>query len=138
MRPTNDDYDVLQSMLAAELGAEVADGPFDPGVKQAPKALKKWVPLHGPTQTLIFNDQSRIVGACAEKGTGKSIVMADRIIAHCYTEFDALAVIIGNSHRALAEGICADLVSFCLPRWKDGNREPLYNELPNGDLIANP
>lgn len=138
MRPTNDDYDVLQSMLAAELGAEMDIEPFDPGVKQAPSQKKLWEPSHSPTQKQIFQDPSDVVGACAEKGTGKSIGFADKIIAHCYTEWDALYVIIGNSHRALAEGICHDLVSFSLPRWRDGNREPLYNEDVKGNLVENP
>jgi hypothetical protein len=138
MRPTNDDYEILQSMLAAELGAELDGEPFDPGIKQAATKAKPWQPQHSPTQQLIFRDVSEVVGACAEKGTGKSIGFADKIIAHCYTEWDALYVIIGNSHRALAEGICHDLITFSLPRWKDGNREPLFNEDEKGNLIENP
>jgi hypothetical protein len=137
MRPTRGDYDAIQRQLAEELGAETADGPFDPGQKGKAERRKKWVPLHGPTQTLIFNDRSDVVGACAEKFTGKSIVFADCVVAHCYEEFDALAVIIGNSHRALAEGICADLTSFTLPRWRDGNRAPLFLR-EAGKLIPNP
>lgn len=125
-------------MLAAELGAEMDETPFDPGVRRAPAVKKNWRPFHSPTQAEIFNDQTRVVGACAEKGTGKSIVFADKIIAHCQQEWDALAVIVGNSHRALAEGICHDLVTFSLPRWRDGNREPLYNEDAKGNLIENP
>lgn len=136
MKPTNEDYEVLQSMLAAELGAEIDATPFDPGIKGPPKK-KDWRPGHGPTQALIFNDQSDVVGACAEKGTGKSIVFADKIVAHCFLEWDALAIIIGNSHRALAEGICHDLMTFSLPRWKDGNRESLYNQV-GGRLVENP
>lgn len=137
MRPTNEDYDILQSMLAAELGAELDATPFDPGVKQKPKKTKDWKPYHSPTQADIFNDPADVVGACGEKGTGKSVGFADKIIAHCYLEWDALFVIIGNSHRALAEGICHDLVTFSLPRWKDGNREPLYN-VERGQLVDNP
>jgi hypothetical protein len=125
-------------MLAAELGAEVDGEPFDPGVKQAPAKPKKWEPNHSPTQRDIFRDTSDVVGACAEKGTGKSIGFADKVIAHCYTEWDALYVIIGNSHRALAEGFCHDLTSFSLPRWKDGNREALFNEDDKGNLVENP
>ena len=135
MRPTNDDYEVLQGLLAQELQAEIEV--FDPGIKQAPVKVKNWEPAHSPTQKEIFRDQSEVVGACAEKGTGKSIGFADKIIAHCFTEWDALAVIIGNSHRALAEGICHDLITFSLPRWKDGNRESLYLE-ENGKLVPNP
>lgn len=138
MRPTNADYEILQAMLAAELGAEMDAAPFDPGVKGPEAPRKKWRPYHGPTQTLIMNDASDVVGACAEKGTGKSIVCADKIIAHCHSEWDALYVILGNSHRALAEGICHDLTTFSLPRWKDGNREPLFNEDASGSLVENP
>lgn len=136
MRPTNEDFDAIQAMLAAELGAEPGE-PFDPGKRGKAAPEKKWVPAHGPTQTLIFNDQSDTVGACAEKFSGKSIVFADCVIAHCYEEWDALAVIIGNSHRALAEGICHDLTTFSLPRWRDGNREPLFLEV-DGELVENP
>lgn len=138
MRPTNDDYEEIQRRLAEELGAEMADGPFDPATKGKPQKRKDWVPLHGPTQTLIFNDRSDVVGACSEKFTGKSIVFADCVIAHCYEEFDALAVIIGNSHRALAEGICHDLLTFNLPRWRDGNRQPLFLRDKSGNLVENP
>lgn len=136
MRPTIEDYEVLQTLLAEELGAEIEREPFDPGKKSKPKTVR-WRPYLGPTQKEIYDDKSEVVGACAEKGTGKSIVFADKIIEHCYLEWDALAVIVGNSHRALAEGICNDLVTFSLPRWKDGNREPLYHEI-DGDLVENP
>lgn len=137
------DYDILQSMLAAELGAEMEPTPFDPGIKGVPKPQKKWRPLHGPTQTKVFQDRSDIVGACGEKYTGKSIVLGDKVIEHCYLEWDALFVIMGVSHRALAEGICHDLTSFLLPRWRDGNREPMFDpvtmkENPKaGDLMDN-
>jgi hypothetical protein len=138
MKPTRDDYEVIQQLLADELGAEIAGEAFEPGTKGPAAKRKKWVPLHGPTQTKIFNDRSDVVGACSEKYTGKSVVMGDCVIAHCYEEFDALAVIIGNSHRALAEGICHDLLTFLLPRWRDGNRAPLYIRDEKGKLIDNP
>jgi hypothetical protein len=66
-----------------------------------------------------------------------SIVCLDKIVAHCYLEHDALFTIIGNAHRALAEGVCNDLVSFTLPRWRDGNREPPFIR-QNGVLVPNP
>lgn len=137
MRANADDFDVLQSMLAAELGAELEAAPFDPGVKGKPRPKKNWRPLHGPTQTKIFEDRSDIVGACGEKYTGKSIVCGDKVIEHCYLEWDALFVIMGVSHRALAEGICHDLTTFLLPRWRDGNQEPAYI-YENGKLVINP
>ena len=136
MRPNQDDYDVIQSMLIAELGAEPEA--FEPGVKGPEKKRKKWVPLHGPTQTKIFNDRSPVVGACAEKYTGKTAVMSDCVIAHCYEEWDALAVVIGNAHRALAEGFCNDMMTFSLPRWRDGNRGPMFIRDERGQLIPNP
>lgn len=138
MKPTRDDYDAIQRQLAEELGAERSDGPFDPGEKGEPEPRKPWEPLLGPTQKLIFHDRSDVVGGCGEKFTGKSIVFGDCVIAHCYEEFDALAVIIGNSHRALAEGICHDLTSFLLPRWRDGNRAPMYVRDDDGQLVDNP
>ncbi len=132
MRLNDEDMEVLASMLAAEVEPE----PFDPGKKGREKKIA-WEPLHGPTQRKIFRDRADIVGGCGEKYTGKSIVMADKVIAHCYSEWDALAVIIGNSHRALAEGICHDLTTFSLPRWRDGNQQPLYI-MDGQNLVENP
>lgn len=124
-------------MLAAEIGAEIDATPFTPGVKGPVAPAKQWEPLHGPTQKKIFRDDSDVVGVCSEKNSGKSIVCLDKIVAHCYSEFDALFVIIGNSHRALAEGVCNDLVTFTLPRWRDGNREPAFIRKV-GELVPNP
>lgn len=137
MRLSQDDFESISAQLAAEMaemvGAPVDATPFDPGKKGEPER-KKWKPLHGPTQSLIMYDQSDIVGACGEKFTGKSIVFLDKIVAHCYLEFDALFAIIGNSHRALAEGVCHDLVTFTLPRWREGNRQPQF--LREGNLLV--
>lgn len=129
MRPTQDDFDQIVAMLVQEGGLEVDTDPppFEPGQKGPAKPKKDWVPLHGPTQTIIFNDRADVVGACGEKFTGKSIVFCDCLVAHCHEEHDALAVVMGNSHRALAEGICHDLMTFTLPRWRDGNRFPLFD-----------
>lgn len=142
MRLNDADFEAITAQLAnemAEIVGAVADAtPHDPGVMKPPAKRKTWEPLHGPTQKKIMRDQAEVVGACAEKGTGKTFAFADKIIAHCYLGWDALAVIIGNSHRALAEGICQELTTFSLPRWRDGNREPLYNEDEKGNLIENP
>ncbi len=140
MKWTQDDIDALCGRMAAEMAEIVGGAPaeaFDPGRKGAPTAPRPWEPLLSPTQREIFYDKADVVGACGEKFTGKSIVFLDKIVGHCFTEFDALATIIGNSHRALAEGVCNDLTTFTLLRWRDGNREPLY--LRDGDrLVDNP
>ena len=142
MALNRDEFEAINEQLMSEmadmLGATVETSPFDPGKPKEPVKRPRWEPWHGVTQKKIFRDQAEVVGACAEKGTGKTFAFADKIIAHCYVGWDALAIIIGNSHRALAEGICAELTGFSLPRWRDGNREPLYNVDDKGALIENP
>lgn len=141
MQLNQGDYDALYAQMAAEMaditGAATDRTPFDPGTKSAPAKARPWEPLQMPTQRKMFRDQSDVVGGCGEKNTGKSLGAIDKIIAHCYSEFDALFIIIGNSHRALAEGVCNDLVTFSLPRWRDGNREPPFLR-QGGILVPNP
>lgn len=125
----------LSEEMAEMLGAKTEA--FDPGKKGAPAKPKTWEPLLSPTQKAAFYDQSDVVGVCGEKFTGKSFLNLHCIAAHCYTEHDALYTIIGNSHRALAEGVCHELMSYVLPTWRDGNRgAPYYWE--NGVLVPNP
>lgn len=66
-----------------------------------------------------------------------TIGFAEKIIRHCYEEWNALYTIIGTSADALKDGICDDLTSFVIPQWRDGNREPRFLR-ENGILVPNP
>lgn len=130
---TNDDL----ILLAEAVAAEQDDEPFDAGERHEPEKRKPWAPRLNPIQEYIFNDQAQIVGAVGPKFSGKTIAFAEKIVRHCYEEWNALYSIFGTSAEALKEGICDDLTSFVIPQWRDGNREPQFAR-KNGILVPNP
>lgn len=130
---TNDDLELLGEALAAEMD----DEPFDPGEKQEPKKRKPWKPLLNETQEIIFNDTAQVIGGVGPKFSGKTIAFGEKIIRHCFEEWNAMFTILGTSADALKDGICEDLMTLIVPQWRDGNREPAYLRR-NGVLVPNP
>lgn len=124
-------------LLAEAVAAEIDDEPFDPGERHEPETPKPWRPRLNESQEEIFNDTAQIVGACGPKNSGKTIGFGEKIVRHCFQEWNALYTIIGTSADALKDGICDDLTSFVIPQWRDGNREPLHLR-ENGILVPNP
>lgn len=129
---TNDDLE----MLAEAMAAEQDDEPFDPGEKHEPEK-KPWKPILNQTQELAFNDNAQVIGLCGPKYSGKTITAAEIIVKHCYTEWNALYSILGVTIDALKDGVCEDLMSFVVPQWRDGNRQPRYIK-KDGILVPNP
>lgn len=117
--PNPDDIDLLAGALAEDetqepeylppsLTIEIGSGPG------------QWEPDMNPTQRDIFYDTTEIILGYAEKASGKSIIFANKIVKHCYEEWNALAVIITPSIRVGQEGIGQDLDTLVLPHWRDG------------------
>lgn len=127
-----------QDRLAAALAEEADDDlpPEDPGIPIV-KAFEEWWPDLNPTQMAIFNDDSIVVAAVGEKGTGKTIGCLHRLVRHCYENFNALAWIIAPTQSSGYEGAGHDLVNLVLPAWRDGNRHALFIN-DKGKLTPNP
>src|SRR5690606_9926538 len=76
--------------------------------------------LNEGAQIAFFEDQSRFCLAWAEKASGKTHVCLHKLVAHCYENDNALAIIIAPSMRSGAEGAWHDLVNTVLAEWADG------------------
>jgi len=87
---------------------------------QTPQPTGAWVPDLNPTQRKIFDDPSKFVLGHGEKGSGKTIGFAHKIIRHCYENSDALVLIITPSIRTGAEGVWHDLMTLIIPQWEEG------------------
>ena len=130
----DEEIDLLASMFAADVEEDV----YAPGEK-AQAGQTHWMPrLNDPTQVEMFDDPSDVVCGYGPKYTGKTILFGHKIVRHCYQEWDALFIILGNSYGALSEGVCHDMTSLVLPTWAEGNREPPYIKDATGELIPNP
>lgn len=102
-----------------ELGS--ADEPPPPsGAAVASSGASGWHPDLNPSQNKIFHDATLNILGYGEKGTGKSIGFAHKIVRHCYENNDALALIIAPSMRTGNEGIWHDLETLVLPDWRAG------------------
>lgn len=124
-------------MLAEAVAAEQDDEPFDPGERHEPEKPKPWRPILNETQELMFNDPAQIVGAVGPKFSGKTLGFGEKMVRHCYEEWNAMFTILGTSADALKDGICEDLTSFVIPQWRDGNRQPAFLR-EKGVLVPNP
>lgn len=79
-----------------------------------------WHPPLNPTQKLIFDDAAENVLGHGEKGSGKTIGFAHKIVRHAYENDNALVLIVAPSMRTGNEGIWYDLETLVLPQWRDG------------------
>lgn len=92
-------------------------------------------PINSPLMDLsVPEHRSFVAGGIINHNT---IVFAHKIVRHCWQEWDALFLILGNSYGTLSEGVCHDMTSLVLPTWAEGNREPAYIK-HGGVLIPNP
>lgn len=128
--PPQTDAELIAEALAFTYGItdqlEPSDAPppSRPERRRAAKAKAKgWYPNLNPTQDDIFNDPADNVLGHGEKGSGKTIGFAHKIVRHCYENDNALALIIAPSMRTGNEGIWHDLDTLVLPAWRDGNRD---------------
>lgn len=123
-KPPKNEDDLLAEALAFAFGDELesAETPPPEGAKNAKTCAKAagWYPDLNPTQRLIFEDPAPFVLGHGEKGSGKSIGFAHKIVRHAYETENALVLIIAPSMRTGNEGIWFDLENLILPQWKEG------------------
>lgn len=86
----------------------------------APAEETNWYPDLNETQKKIFEDNKRFILGYGEKGSGKTIGFAHKLIRHAYENENALVLIIAPSIRTGTEGIWFDLDTLVLPQWKEG------------------
>ena len=114
------EQDALEFINGAGDEAESSDSPPPPvGGAPAP-GVAGWSPDLNPTQQKIFDDESKFILGYGEKGSGKSIGFAHKIIRHAYENDNALVLVIAPSMRTGSEGIWFDLETLVMPQWKDG------------------
>ena len=101
---------------------EVPDLEQDKAPNRKPHRHRRsgWLPDLNPTQFLIFNDPAKYILGYGEKGSGKTVAFAHKIVRHCYENSSALGIIISPTQRSGAEGVWYDLLSLVLPQWMEG------------------
>lgn len=112
MRP-GPDSDVLSNYIAS------ADTP--PSDAPAPGIMQTWEPPNlSDTQTRIYrDDRSKYILCTGERASGKSWIAVQKLVKHCYENFNALAIIIvGVKRQALEGGVWYRLETDILPMWK--------------------
>ena len=121
-RPKNPvKVDPMAAALAQEYGDEIGfEGEPPPITPQGPKKLKPWSPDLNPTQQKIFDDGTTFILCAGEKGSGKTLACAHKIIRHAYECENALVIIISPTIRTGNEGIWYDLETLVLPQWLEG------------------
>lgn len=108
--------------LAEELGDQIesSDAPPPPSGEAPATTEAGWSPDLNPTQQEIFDDPSPNILGHGEKGSGKTIGFAHKIVRHAYENNNALVLIIAPSMRTGNEGIWHDIDTLVLPAWRDG------------------
>lgn len=126
--------DIFVEAMAFAYGTPEIEEPVDaPPPPGPPKPTKPgWRPALNPTQQLMFDDPAENILAYSEKGTGKTIALAHKIVRHCYENDNALYLVIAPTMRTANEGIWHDLETLVLPAWRDGNRDKEGNLLDEG------
>lgn len=134
------DDDLILQQLAAEGDIEIGSEEIPPDHKPTPAKRHGWWPrLNEPGQREMFEEsEATCIVAVGPKASSKSIGALDRIARHCYEENNALVLIIGITQRVASEGAGFDLVDLVLPKWRDGNREPIMLRDKRGNLVPNP
>ena len=84
------------------------------------KSFTLWSPDLNHTQQLIFDCRARFVLGYGEKGSGKTIGFAHKLIRHAYENENALVLVLSPSIRTGAEGVWHDLETLVIPQWQEG------------------
>lgn len=104
----------LISTYGAELDHPEALPPatFDPN----------WEPSLNEVQRQVYRcNDARFILAYGERGSGKSLGAAHKLIRHCWNNFNALAVVVVGVKRQATQGGIFEKIQFhLLPEWKAG------------------
>lgn len=80
-----------------------------------------WEPSLNPIQRQYYYDDSIFLLAYGPRASGKTQGALQKLVRHCYNNFNALAVIIvGVKRQAIEGGAWYKLVYDILPEWKEG------------------
>jgi hypothetical protein len=111
---------------------------LEPPPPPRPVKNRKWMPRQTPKQRELFLANERYILCHGPKGGSKSYGVLDKLVQHCYDNRNALAMIlVVVQNMAVKGGAWDKLINEVLPRWKDGNTEPL-NVLKDGKWVPNP
>ena len=86
-----------------------------------PVKNKKWRPKLNPIQNRIFECETRNVLVHAEKGSGKTQGVLNRVVRHCYENRNALAFVL-TTVKSMSDdgGAWHKLITEVLPQWEEG------------------
>lgn len=111
---------------------------LEPPPATKPTSKKKWLPRHTPKQRELFLAQEKYILCHGPKGGAKTYGVLDKLVRHCFDNRNALALILVRVQNMAVKGGSWDkLTSEVLPRWRDGNIQPL-NVRKNGEWVSNP
>lgn len=83
-----------------------------------------WEPTLNPVQEAVYYDQTAdFILSYGEKGSGKSKGVLDKLVDHCFENWNALAIIIvGVKRQAEAGGAWHKLNTEIIPEWRAGRK----------------
>lgn len=104
--------------LISSYGAELSDHPED---SAPPQYDPNWEPSLNEVQREVYKNEARYILAYGERGSGKSLGAAHKLVRHCWNNFNALAVVVvGVKRQATQGGIFEKIQLSLLPEWQRG------------------
>lgn len=111
----------MARLTEQELIASLAESENPPEASEPQSYDPDWSPSLNATQRLFYEDPAKFILAYGERGSGKSVGAAHKLLHHCWNNFNALAiVIVGVKRQAMEGGVWFKIETEILPEWKQG------------------